>query len=195
MKFIVLDSESDGFWKDATKLHCVEDHIKKHLSYEPNTGKVFWKISPNNRIKEGQEVACKDGQRGQITVTFEGKSKNYRLHRVAWLLHYGSWPKGCLDHVNNNPSDNRIENLRECSHSDNMKNQKVRRDSSTGYKGVCYRPSKSGGFYTAQIYYNNKLRYIGSYKTAEQAASAYDEAAILLHKEFAKTNADYCSRQ
>ena len=194
MKIIVLDSETDGWVENVTKLH-VEDYIKKCFSYEPETGKVFWKFSPNNRIKVGQEVLCKAGQRGQVTVTFEGKTKNYRLHRIAWLLYYGSWPKGLLDHINNNPSDNRIVNLRECSHTENMKNQGLRKDNSTGYKGVCYRPSKSGGRYTAQIYHNNKLRYIGSYRTAEQAASAYDEAAILLHKGFAKTNADCRPRQ
>lgn len=87
--------------------------------------------------------------------------KKYLTHRVIWYLHYGTWPK-VLDHINQNPLDNRIENLRECTQSTNLRNQRRIK----GYH-------KFGRKYRAQASVNNKTKHIGTYDTAEEARAAY----------------------
>jgi hypothetical protein len=93
-----------------------------------------------------------------------------------------------VDHISGDPLDNRRCNLRLCSTSDNARNRGLRSDSHTGYKGVSYRPSQ--GVYIARIvpWTNSKRLFLGQFETAEEAAAAYDRAAVLYHGEFARTN-------
>lgn len=85
------------------------------------------------------------------------------------------------DHINNDISDNRRENLRLCSKTQNNRNVKRRKDNTSGYKGVSVSPS---GQIQAKISVNGKQRYIGSFRTVEEAYDAYCQAARELHKEF-----------
>lgn len=110
-----------------------------------------------------------------------------KLHREV----LGASAKGLVvDHINGNPFDNRRQNLRACANSDNVKNQKLRRDPNkrSAFKGVTRAFTKMERW-TAQINANGKHHYIGIYATEIEAARAYDEAAMRLHGEFARTNA------
>lgn len=104
-------------------------------------------------------------------------------------------PHGLLiDHINGDTFDNRRSNLRVCTTAENLRNRRVIR-SSTGFKGV----SKSGKSYAARICLDYKDIFLGNYRTAEEAAAAYDLAAIKYFGEFAATNAmilsgDDCAR-
>lgn len=89
-----------------------------------------------------------------------------------------------IDHINGNGLDNRKENLRYCTKSTNAMNCKIHKHNTSGYKGV----SKSGNRWRAYIVLNDKQRQIGSYKTKEEAALAYNKKAIELFGEFAKLN-------
>ena len=106
------------------------------------------------------------------------------IHRVVMNA-----PKGMqVDHINGDPLDNRKENLRICTRSENCRNRKVRVTSKTGYKGVYAR--LCGRF---QAYIGNpdkKSRHIslGTYDASEEAARAYDRKALELHGEFAVLN-------
>ena len=106
------------------------------------------------------------------------------IHRVVMNA-----PKGMdVDHINGDPLDNRKENLRICTRSENCRNRKVRSNSRSGYKGV---EIKSSGRFQAYIGNPNmKSRHIklGTYDTPEEAARAYDKKAIQLHGEFANLN-------
>ncbi len=90
------------------------------------------------------------------------------------------------DHANGNKIDNRRENLRICMQRENMRNQKLPRHNSTGYKGV-HRVRTTGRF-AAQITINDHCHQIGSFDTADEAAHAYNKAAIECHGEFARLN-------
>lgn len=85
-----------------------------------------------------------------------------------------------IDHINGNGLDNRKSNLRICSHAENMRNRKLHKDNSSGYKGV----SKNKGKYVARI----MQIYLGRYNNAIDAARAYDAKARELFGNFAKLN-------
>mgnify|MGYP001617180464 CR=1 FL=1 len=111
----------------------------------------------------------------------EGKRKSVKMHRVIM----GN-PSNDIDHINLDRLDNRKDNLRECIHDNNMHNRPKYRNNTSGYKGVSFH--KGGRKWAATIGYNSKLYHLGSFTTPEEAAEAYNIAAITLHGEFARIN-------
>jgi hypothetical protein len=109
----------------------------------------------------------------------------YKAHRLAWLFVHGEWPAGRLDHENGDTADNRIANLRPVTHSQNIANSRLRRDSTSGFKGVSF--YTSAGKWGANINKDGRRHYLGLFNTPEEAHAAYCEAACELHGEFART--------
>ncbi len=117
---------------------------------------------------------------GYVYIKVFGRS--YKAHRLAWFYHHGRWPSECIDHIDGNGFNNSIANLRECSHSQNMKNVKLRSDNRTGIKGVGLHQGK----YRARIMVDGKALSLGHYNTQSEAQSAYASAAEKLHGAFAR---------
>ena len=127
------------------------------------------------------------GNRGYLMVQLHrNKSvKNFSVHRLLCMVYLGASVTDYVDHKNGIPTDNRISNLRICSASQSAMNQRRRADNSSGYKGVSLDPTKRlQKRWRAYI----SGRTIGRYSTAEEAALAYNEAAILQFGEFALIN-------
>jgi hypothetical protein len=120
--------------------------------------------------------------------TISGRGYVQSVRRgVATLLHrliLSAPPGSVVDHINGDPSDNRRENLRICSHTENMRNRKVSKSNKLGLKGVHWDRGRSR--YRALIWVDGKKKWLGSYKTAEEAKAAYDSAAPIYHGEFAR---------
>ncbi|MGW8565640.1 AP2 domain-containing protein [Isoptericola sp. NPDC055881] len=106
--------------------------------------------------------------------------------RRSILMHtlITGWPY--VDHINGNGLDNRRANLRPATHADNMHNYRRPRHNTSGFKGVSWRKAK--GAWVANIKLHGRQRYLGAYATREEAARAYDVAALELHGEFARLN-------
>jgi hypothetical protein len=102
------------------------------------------------------------------------------MHREIMAAPIGMY----VDHINLNPLDNRKCNLRICTNAENSRNQGKRKRNTTGFCGVV----KHGSGFSARIWVDYKPIYLGSYRTAEEAAKVYDEAAEIYHGQFAKTN-------
>lgn len=105
-----------------------------------------------------------------------------RMHRL--IMKAG--PKDKVDHINGNTLDNRRENLRFVSQSQNMINAGLRSTNKSGYKGVCFVTREKK--WLATIWKDGKQKYLGFHNKAEDAAKAYNEAAISLHGEYARLN-------
>jgi hypothetical protein len=89
-----------------------------------------------------------------------------------------------VDHINGDPLDNRRENLRRCSHAENMKNRKMHSNNKLGVKGVHW--DKRGSCFRAQIKVDGKKIHLGMFGTPEEASKSYQRAAQLYFGEFAR---------
>jgi hypothetical protein len=107
--------------------------LKKMLNYDPETGEFTWIMIPNNTIKLGR-IAGKLMPNGYTNIRV--KKRNYYAHRLAFLWMTGKFPKETVDHINHNKSDNRWNNLRPASYSENMINVKITTRNTSGCKGV-----------------------------------------------------------
>lgn len=102
-----------------------------------------------------------------------------KCHRVGWALHYGEQPPDHIDHINGNKADNRINNLRATSPSQNIINQRRIKVASSGVVGVSW--DKATSLWEARV----SRRRIGRFKTLEQAANARHAAVRKAFGEFA----------
>ena len=144
------------------------------LAYDANSGVLTWRVS-RGKAKAGSVSGSvkKDGYR---SVCVFGKS--FQAHRLAWLIVHGAWPRQQIDHINGDRDDNRLSNLRDVSVVGNAQNRH-KANGSSGLIGV----TKHKNGYQAQIGVSNKVRYIGLFRTANEARAAYLAAKQELHVE------------
>lgn len=93
------------------------------------------------------------------------------------------------DHINGNTLDNRKSNLRICTNAENCRNQNKSNNTTSKWKGVSWH--KGTTCWQARIKINWKLIHLGIWNTEEEAAKAYDIAALKYHGEFARLNLPY----
>jgi HNH endonuclease len=117
---------------------------------------------------------------GYWIVSLDGK--RFLAHRLIWKMHHDAEPVE-IDHIDGNPRNNRIENLRAADRRGNTQNIATRRGTKSGLRGV----HPSGNRFFARIVANGVMHHLGSYATKEEAHAAWVAAARLLYGEFART--------
>ena len=117
-----------------------------------------------------------------IHLTLGVSSVTLKAHRVAWALVTGEWPKSEIDHINGVRSDNRIENLRLATRTQNCQNRAKRVDCVCQSKGVTY--NRRMGLFQARIQVHGVSKFLGSYPTEQEASDAYQSAANKAFGEF-----------
>jgi len=160
-----------------------QEHALELFNYEPDSGLLVWKIAHgiHGRTPAGT-VAGTRGQRGVLIVRVGGK--NYLVHRVIWLIVKGAWPKKGIDHKDLDPGNNKWDNLRECTQSQNSTNCRAKRQNKFGIKGAYW--SERDKSWSSKITVKRQLINLGTFKTAEDAHAAYMRAALKYFGEFAR---------
>lgn len=148
-----------------------------YFDYDPETGKIYWKIKPKNRpIPIGAEAGTVS-KRGYIYIWLNGKS--YKAHRIAWdMLHPDDRLTSTdeIDHINHVLADNRGINLRKVTRAQNNRNASRRKDNTSGITGVYW--CKPIGKWRAQIFFNKKYVVLGAYRSLFDAVCARKSAEI-----------------
>jgi hypothetical protein len=175
------------------------DEAKQMLSYDPITGLIAWKERDARmfratksktsgdicrwwNVRFAGKVAGATDKKGYVRLRIFGRA--YQAHRVAWLLMTGEWPKNDVDHRNLIPSDNRWENLRDATESQNLANMRARRDNSCGVKGVHWVPKL--GKWRSIITVMGEKFHIGYFDCIAAASLAYAVSADKHFGEFSR---------
>lgn len=153
------------------------DRLRDVLSYNEETGQFVWKKRISIRIMPGKNAASMSSD-GYYRIGIDGA--RIKAHRLAWLYVYGEDPPAMIDHIDGNKTNNAISNLRAADNKINGQNQRrANIDSKTGTLGVTKRSENA---FVSHIGKDGKNYYIGSFRSAEAAHSAYVEAKRKLHK-------------
>lgn len=147
-----------------------QERLKELVTYFPTTGEMTWNVD-RSRNKAGSRVGHRT-QKGYVLVGID--KKLYLRHRLAWLYVNGVWPTAFIDHVNGIKGDDRLENLREAEHSQNIANSKRHTDNKSGVKGVHFHPQT--GKWRVQLG-GKATRHVGLFESKAEAADAYEKAA------------------
>lgn len=160
------------------------DLLKHLFDYDKETGNLIWKIKPAARVKVG-DVAGSIASDSYIRICINRKF--YRAHRLVFLMHKGYLPK-TLDHINGDRVDNRIENLRPVTASQNQHNRKTNANNTSGYKGVSWH--KGAKKWVTKIKLEGKPIYLGLFDNLEEAAEVVRKTREELHGDFANHGDD-----
>lgn len=156
--------------------------LREWLRYDAETGEFFWARCPGKKMQPGKRAGW-SAKRGYVSITLFGQ--DMRAHRLAWLFVYGEDPGNKLiDHVNSDPSDNRICNLRLATSADNARNMRKVDGTTSEYKGVSWYKRKKK--WMAQIRINGKSTHLGYFHDEEAAHAAYWNAAQAAFGDFAR---------
>lgn len=146
----------------------IETTLEADFSYDHQTGEIY---------RKGKRVgaSCDGGRYMRVWVA----GKHIRHHRVAWYLYYGSWPAFNIDHINGDGCDNRILNLREVTHSENLRNKKSYSRTESLPHGVTSRITKRLGVrYRSQIGVRGRVVHSKTYGSIEEAVAERERMLI-----------------
>ena len=173
-----------------------QENLHNVLHYDPETGIFRWKerqlpefatsqyeflIRVWNSRWAGQIVGSPD-RNGHIYITHLGSK--HAAHRLAWLYVHGEPVPMCVDHINGIYADNRISNLRAATRHENAQNSRLRKDNTSGHKGVsrCRKTQR----WIAQITAHGYIRQLGRFDSIEDAIAARKEAEAVHFGEFSR---------
>jgi len=115
----------------------------------------------------------------RVHLTFGGRARHLRTHRVVVALTRGDWPSEQVDHIHGVEAGNGLANLREATNGQNQHNRGISPRNTSGFRGVCWH--KQQRKWQAQITIDNRIVYLGLFDTCEEASAAYLAAKAIVH--------------
>lgn len=160
--------------------------IMEWLHYNPSTGLFTWMKEPAIMDRNRWKIAGTTRKTGYVFINL-GDYGILAAHRLAWVYVHGSIPEGMeIDHIDGNPSNNAIDNLRLATSSQQKLNKRVQSNNRCGLKGAYYHAAHKGKKWRSQIKVDGKYRFLGYFHTPEEAHEAYSKAALEHFGEFAR---------
>jgi len=164
------------------------------LNYDPDTGEFRWRQRDNDKSFNSRHAGIAPGTMTashgyrSIGVTLSKGHKHYLAHRLAWLYHYGEWPKYVIDHLDRNPQNNSVTNLKDVTTAENNKNKRQNTGESK-MKGV----QRARNKWTSTGYLNGVTYRFGNFSTIEEASEASKDGMnrILIDSDFEIKNRKY----
>jgi hypothetical protein len=157
-----------------------------HKLFEYRDGWLYYKNDVCD--KKGRKTKVTQGSKagslhplGYVKMRVDGKM--YMAHRIIYKMFNKDFVEGTLDHINNKPADNRIENLRIATCTENNRNAVLRKDNTSGVKGVNW--NKRDMRWTASISINGKRKALGNFKDLALATEFVQLARDMVHGDFA----------
>jgi hypothetical protein len=119
----------------------------------------------------------------KVSLCKNKKSKTHIIHRLVAIAYIDNPDnKLCVDHIDEVKTNNHVNNLRFCTHQENLQNVGKQKNNKSGYKGVCY--AKQAKQYHAQMMIDGEQKHLGLFETALDASEEYQKAAKKYHGEF-----------
>ena len=161
--------------RKANRGNPSQEYAKACLAYDPDTG-IFRRRIYTGTGEVGDEVGSL-ALNGYLTIALGAKS--FLAHRLAWFMIYGVWPREAIDHIDRDKTNNRIDNLRECTLAENNWNLGLSTLNKSGSPGVSWDAKRSKWY--ASIRVGGKTKSLKRHETKEQAIIAY-KAAVLEYR-------------
>lgn len=156
-----------------------QHELKLILDYNPDTGIFTWKLWRGGNAIAGS-VAGHVDTRGHVQICINGKM--YAAHRLAFLYMTGKFPDQLTDHVNCKKTDNRWNNLRPATPSQNCHNARRYKNNTSGFKGVSFHHGKWNG----RVKKNGITHDCGHHQSPEKANQAVISKRNELHGVYAR---------
>lgn len=168
-----------------TYLTAPIERLRQSLRYDAETGKLFWMCRPREHFATDRACGSWNGKyagteagrinaSGYSSIGMDGR--RYLAHRIVWALHHDEWPSGEIDHINGNPGDNHISNLRVVGRQENCHNTKRRAHNTSGVTGV----QRCRDRWAATICVGYRRHHLGYFDDFDSAVAAR-KAAERLH--------------
>lgn len=158
--------------------------LRKVFHYDPDTGKLLWNYRPVSEFlsqKEQQRWNTRYANTHIFTTNNKGylivglNKVRHTVHRIVWAIHYGTWPTYQIDHINRERWDNRIENLREVTNTENQRNRSKQRNNTSGHNGI--RKSINGKWEVRKCWGITHYS-LGTYNNLKDAIQARKQAEL-----------------
>ncbi len=159
------------------------ERLRELLRYDPTTGVFAW-VADRGGAKAGTEAGAINAK-GYRYICIDYTL--YAAHRLAWMFVHGDCVPSIVDHKDGNPLNNRIENLRAATRSQNGQNRSAVGNNQSGHVGVYFIKGMKRPW-QARLRVDGQQIYLGNFLTPEDAAAARREAAIQHHGEFVRSS-------
>lgn len=153
-----------------------QEELQRLFTY--NNGELYWRVAPSKKVRVGDIVgSCIKSGYKQTSVN----KRRWYVHRLIFLLHHGYLPEE-VDHIDGDKRNNRVENLRAATRSQNQYNIQVGRKNTSGIKGVYWHKQRQK--WHARVKFRGKPVSAGLFADKQSAKAAVEQLREQLHKEF-----------
>lgn len=146
------------------------DQLRELVEYRPD-GSLWWREQTHHAQRVDKPLGSPAGKLGRLQCQIAGAHRY--VHRLVWLYHRNEWPAGQIDHINGDPHDNRIENLRVVNNAQNSRNRR--------HRGVSFDRRKAARPWRARIMLDGRSISLGYYDTEAEAMAEYERAKLHYH--------------